>query len=126
MSSLAGMALRSASEAVVHRLVLWLAAILATLARAGQARPLRGLAALAGLVVCLTGTSDPLRVLGAGAAGILVLTLALQRDAPGRLVFGGAALVLLLAYGWAGGVVGPGAPSPATDSGASESRQSTG
>lgn len=81
--------------------------MLAALARAGQARPLRGLLALTGLGVCLTSPSDPLRLLVGGTIGVLALGLALQRDAPGRLLFGGLALLLLVSYAWSIGALGP-------------------
>ena len=79
-----------------------LAAMLAPLLRVGQARPFLGLYAALALGLALQVRLGPEQLLLWGGLGLLLLALALSREAAGRIRFLAPSLCLLLLYAWAG------------------------
>src|SRR5947199_1743571 len=103
MSSATGISARRARERFSAEDGVWrLVAILSSLLKLGQARPVVALLTVSALVACLTTRHDPVRFLLAGGLGLLGLSALLYRDSAGRLLFGTSSLLLLALYAWAG------------------------
>src|SRR5947208_31905 len=103
MSSATGIDARRARERFSAEDGVWrLAAILSSLLKLGQARPVVALLTVSALVVCLTTRHDPARFVLAGGLGLLGLSGLLFRDGAGRLMFASSSLLLLGLYTWAG------------------------